>query len=113
LAGNAFPCGRAVPQTSDHTSAEDEFKDTFPGFTLTHVLGCTTGDELGLAIAALEAIRACGGGQGLRPQQARALAGRLAALPGVDRATIEHQLLRRPASTSLRKWTPQMARLKP
>jgi hypothetical protein len=94
--------------------AKDEFPDVFPGLCLTHLLIVTTQNRLALAIDVLNAIGASGGeveflrmskcGEGLkhqfrlcglRSQQARVLSQDLAALPGVNRATIEHQLLRR------------------
>ena len=94
--------------------AKDEFPGAFPGLTLSHSLVVTTQDRLALAIDILNTIRASGGeveffrmtkcGEGLKYQlklcglgshEARLLSQDLAALPGVGRATIEHQLLRR------------------
>jgi hypothetical protein len=103
-----------VPNTAIETLPEDEFEHALPGFVLTHVLTVTSKDQLSIAIEALQAVRASGGGLealhltrqagtaehrlklvGLRAGQARLLSDRLAALPGVERATVEHQLLRR------------------
>ena len=102
-----------MPNAAHDAAAEDELAEAFPGIAITHLLTITTRDPLSAAIAALEAIRASGGGLealslarfaggldhrlrivGLRPHQARRLADRIAALPGVDRAAVEHQLLR-------------------
>ena len=102
-----------VAQTSRDLLDEDELEQSFPGSSLTHVLTIVSRDQLQIAIEALTAIRASGGGLdflslshqgealehrlrivGLRPQQARLLSDRLARLPGVERATVEHQLLR-------------------
>lgn len=92
---------------------DDQFDALFPGCTLTHKLTVVSHDGLGTAIEVLSAVRAWGGvldalhltrvgGKaehrlsvaGLRPRQARLLSGRLAALPGVERAAVEHCLLR-------------------
>ncbi len=94
------------------TFTEDELEQAFPGCVLTHVLTIVSCDQLSIAIEVLVAIRASGGGLvalslvrrpeaaehrlkvvGLRPRQARLLAERLAALPGVECASVEHQLL--------------------
>jgi len=103
-----------LSETAVEELAKDEFLDALPGLTLSHVLIVTTQNRLDLAIDVLKAIGASGGeveclkmtkyGEGLKHQfklcglgsrQARLLSQGLAALPGVDRATIEHQLLRR------------------
>lgn len=103
-----------MSQTAYDARAEDEFVSAFPGLTLTHLLTVATRDQLSIVIEVLQAIRASGGVLealrltkwdnrlnqqlkiiGLRPHQARLLSDHLAALPGVDRATVEHQLLRR------------------
>jgi hypothetical protein len=93
---------------------EDEIEQAFPGCVLTHVLTVVSDDQLAIAVEALQAVAALGGrleglhltrrGQsrdhrlkivGLRPHSARALCDRLATLPGVARASVEHQILRR------------------
>ena len=103
-----------LSETAVEEFAKEEFPDAFPGLSLTHLLIVTTQNRLTLAIDVLNAIGASGGeveclkmtkcGEGLKHQfrlcglgsrQARLLSQGLAALPGVDRATIEHQLLRR------------------
>jgi hypothetical protein len=103
-----------LSQTAHNAVAEDEFANAFPGLTLTHLLTVASRDELAIAIEALQMVRASGGMleffrltrrddgldhllkiAGLCPHRARLLSDRLAALPGVDRATVEHQLLRR------------------
>lgn len=95
-------------------SADDELEHIFPGSSLVHCLTVTTGNLLTVSIEALEAIRNSGGGLdalhlvrrdqaldhrlmlvGLRPREARVLADRLAALPGVDHVSVEHRLMRR------------------
>jgi hypothetical protein len=92
---------------------DDELERAFPGCTLSHILTVSTHDQLSIALEALHAVRTAGGGldalhltrrgerlehqlkiSGLRPHQARSLCNRLAALPGVERATIEHQILK-------------------
>lgn len=102
-----------MPSAAGDAFDEDELEQALPGCVFTHVLTITCHDQLSIAIEALGAIRAAGGGLtalnlacrsgaaehrlkvvGLRPQQARRLAERLAALPGVERASVEHQLLR-------------------
>jgi hypothetical protein len=103
-----------VSETVAEQFAEDAIPQAFPGLTLSHLLTVTTQDRLASAIGVLQAIGESGGevaslrmircGDGLKhelrlcglgPRQARLLSEGLAALPGVDRATIEHQLLRR------------------
>jgi hypothetical protein len=104
----------SLSETVVEDFAKDEFPDAFPGLSLTHLLIVTTQDRLALAIDILNAIGASGGeiecsrmtkcGEGLKHQfrlcglgsgQARLLSQDLAALPGVSRTTVEHQLLRR------------------
>ncbi len=82
-----------------------------PDRSLTHLLTIGSRDRLGMVMETLPAIQASGGAlealhlsrwgdasenqlkvTGLRPYQARLLCNRLAALLGVDRATIEHQI---------------------
>lgn len=108
-----------VPQPPHVPEADDEFDRLFPGCTLTHLLTVVSRDQLNVAIEALSAIRAFGGGldalhltrvgakmehrlrvTGLRPHQARTLSSRLAAAPKVEHASVEHQILRlgRPGS---------------
>jgi hypothetical protein len=101
-------------QAAYEPSIEDEIEQAFPGSVLTHVLTVVSDDQLAIAVEALQAIAADGGrldglnltrrGEarehrlkivGLRPHAARALCDRLAALPGVARASVEHQILRR------------------
>jgi hypothetical protein len=91
----------------------DELELAFPGCSLTHVLNVTSRNQLDVAIEILSLIRAAGGvldglhlGRiggglaqrlnvtGLRPHQTRVLASRIAALPGVEHASVEHQILR-------------------
>ena len=92
---------------------DDEFETAFPGCALTHVLTIAGRDQLEITLEALQAIRSSGadlealhldkrGGvwehrlrlTGLRPHHARLLCNRLAALPGVLRASVEHQFSR-------------------
>jgi hypothetical protein len=101
-------------QAADEPFIEDEIEQAFPGCVLTHVLTVVSDDQLAIAVEALQAVSALGGrleglhltrrGEtrehrlkivGLRPHSARALSDRLAALPGVARASVEHQILRR------------------
>jgi hypothetical protein len=98
---------------SDEIPELDELEQAFPGCALTHVLSVTTRNQLDVAIEILSLIRSEGGvldglqlGRlggalaqrlnvtGLRPQQTRVLANRIAALPGVEHASVEHQILR-------------------
>jgi hypothetical protein len=100
------------PATRDDFD-EDELEQAFPGCALTHVLTMVCCDQISIAIEALAMIGAAGGGVvalslvrrsgafehrlklvDLRAGQARRLAERLAALPGVQGASVEHQLLR-------------------
>jgi hypothetical protein len=105
---------RATVPNPDHTpKAEDDIEQAFPGCALTHVLTITSNDQLSVAIDALRAVRASGADieslhlsrlpsalehrlkiVGLRPRQARNLAETLAAQPGIERASVEHQFLR-------------------
>jgi hypothetical protein len=104
----------SLSDTAVEEFAKDEFPDAFPGLTLTHLLIVTTQNRPALTIDVLNAIGASGGeveclkmtkcGDGLKHQvrfcglgsrQAHLLSQDLAALPGVNRATVEHQLLRR------------------
>lgn len=97
----------------DETPELDELEQAFPGCALTHVLSVTTRNQLDVAIEILTLIRSEGGvldglqlGRlggalaqrlnvtGLRPHQTRVLANRIAALPGVEHASVEHQILR-------------------
>lgn len=97
----------------DHI-ADDELAEAFPNAEIMHVLSVTSQDQLSVAVTTLEAVRAFGGrleafslarleGRldhrlkivGLRPHEARVLSNRLAALPGVERASVEHHLLTR------------------
>ena len=100
-----------MPQTAFTPLPEDEFATAFPGCALTHVFTLASEDQLGVAIATLEAIKAFGGRLdgfhvrrcagalahqvkvvGLEAQTARRLCERLAAVPGVSRASLEHQI---------------------
>ena len=102
-----------MSQSAYDFAEDDEIERAFPGSTLTHVFTVVSKDQLSVAIETLVAIRAAGGHlgamrltrraetfehkltvTGLRPQQARAVADRLAAASSVDHATIEHCLLR-------------------
>ena len=95
-------------------SPEDELARAFPGSVLTHVLSLTAGGQLDVALEALSALKASGASLealhlsrtgdaldhrltlvGLTPHQARQVSNRLAALPGVTRVAMEHQLIRR------------------
>lgn len=109
---------RPLPQQLHTVEPDDEFEQLFPGCTLTHLLTVVSQDQLTVAFEALLAVRAFGGGlntlhltsldgrtelrlrvTGLRPCQARLLSRWLAAAPGVERASVEHQILRLGAST--------------
>ncbi len=98
---------------ASHGPEPDELELAFPGCSLTHVLNVTSRNQLDVAIEILSLIRAAGGvldglhlGRiggalaqrlhvtGLRPHQTRVLANRIAALPGVEHASVEHQILR-------------------
>jgi hypothetical protein len=101
-------------RTTDESFAESEIEQAFPGCVLTHLLTVASEDRLTVAIEALQAVAALGGrleglhltrcGKslehrlkivGLRPQSARILRDRLTALPGVARASVEHQIFRK------------------
>jgi hypothetical protein len=101
-------------QAADESFAESEIEQAFPGCALTHLLTVASEDRLSIAIEALQAVAAldgrleglhlkrCGGSLehrfrivGLRPQSARMLRDRLASLPGVARASVEHQIFRK------------------
>jgi hypothetical protein len=103
-----------MPDSDLRQSLDDEFEDAFPGCTLTHVITVIGEDRLSLALEALRAVQASGGALaalhlvrrggafehqlrlvGLRPRQARVLTDRLSAMPGVERAVVEHQILSR------------------
>lgn len=92
---------------------DDELEAVFRGSRFTHVLSIRSGDQLDVALAALQAVQAGGAGLdalhltrrgdglehrltlvGVRPHAARRLADRIAALPGVETATVEHHILR-------------------
>jgi hypothetical protein len=100
--------------TADESFAESEIEQTFPGCALTHLLTVASEDQISIAIEALQAVAAlggrleglhltrCGGSlehrlkiAGLRPQSARTLRDRLASLPGVAHASVEHQIFRK------------------
>jgi len=101
-----------MPATSSFVENDLEF--VIPGCSFSHLLTIVTADRLSIAIHALQAIQAIGGSletmrlsrrgeqqlhelrvTGLRPHEARALSDRLAELPGVHRAKVEHHLARR------------------
>ena len=107
-----MPRTDAVGSLEEAGAEDDQLELAFPGCTLSRLLTVIASDQLSPAIEALVAIRASGGGLqamslsrhrsgwvrqlrlvGLRPHHARFLANRLALLLGVDRATVEHQLL--------------------
>ena len=90
---------------------DDEFETLLPGGVLTHLLTIVSQDQLGVGIEALVTIRAFGGKldalhltcvdgkteqrlsvAGIRSFQARHLCARLANLPGVERASVEHRI---------------------
>ena len=98
-----------MPQNAFTPRPEDEIATAFPGCALTHVFTLASEDQLGVAIAALEVIKAFGGRLdglhvrrcagalahqvkvvGLEARTASRLCERLAALPGVARASLEH-----------------------
>lgn len=99
---------------ADDREAADDFASALPGAVLTHVLSVTTGDSVCASIAMLELVRDSGGrlealnlaqrGDGLdhqlrlsgvTPGEARRLSDRLAALPQVRHAAVEHRLYAR------------------
>ena len=113
LIDGAKPMAQIDAANSDETPEVDEFEQAFPGCSLTHVLSITTRNQLDVAIEILSLIRSAGGvldglqlGRfggalaqrlnvtGLRAHQTRVLANRIAALPGVEHASVEHQILR-------------------
>ncbi len=92
---------------------DDELEFVFKGSSFTHVLSITSGDQIDVALTALQAVKASGGALdslhlnrrgaalehrlslvGIRPYEARRLADRIAALPGVEAASVEHHILR-------------------
>ncbi len=98
---------------ADPSDTDDELERAFPGSSLSHVLTVRSCDEVGATVALLHLLRAAGGRlltlslaryedafdhrivlAGLGAGQARALAGRLAATPGVHSARVEHQISR-------------------
>jgi hypothetical protein len=102
-----------MSQLAEIPCADDELERAFPGSVLTHLLTITTREQISVVIEALSVIRAAGAAleglqvsrragmfehrvtlTGLQPQQARLVADRLAGLAGVERARVEHQLLR-------------------
>jgi hypothetical protein len=105
---------RKMLQAAYEPFIEDEIEQAFPGSVLTHVLTVVSDDQLAIAVEALQAVAALGGRLeglhltrraetrehrlkivGLRPHAARDLCDRLAALPGVARASVEQQISRR------------------
>ncbi|ESQ83722.1 hypothetical protein AEAC466_11995 [Asticcacaulis sp. AC466] len=97
-------------------AADDNFDSEFPGCVLTHCF-YLTGDQTDIAVAALTAISHIGakldgmsrsrtGGAmhhklrvtGIKPKEARSLVGRLAMMPGVTCATVEHLISPAPSS---------------
>ena len=91
--------------------ADDAVVAGLNGAVVTHVFQFATEDTLGVAIATLQALRDTGASldslhlgrrrdarqhtlrvTGLPPSEARRLAEQLAALPGVQRATVEHEI---------------------
>ena len=98
---------------TDLREPDDELESVFKGSSFTHVLSIRTDDQLDVALTALQAVRAGGGALdglhltrrggglehrltlvGVRPHEARRLADQIAALPGVETATVEHHILR-------------------
>jgi hypothetical protein len=94
--------------------AGGEIEQAFPGSVLTHILTVASDERHAVAIAGLHAIEAMGarleglnlsrfGGSlshrfkitSLGTRAARLLCDRLADLPGVTRASVEHQILRK------------------
>ncbi|MDV6332927.1 hypothetical protein [Asticcacaulis sp. 201] len=90
-------------------AADDNFDSEFPGCVLTHCFYLTTDTQADIAAEALMAISHIGakldgmnlsrtGGalhhklrvRGIKPKEARSLVGRLAMVPGVACATVEH-----------------------
>ena len=105
-----------LPRVHDDTEADNELDRLFPGCSFTHLLAVVSRDQLSVTIDVLSAIRNLGGGldslrltrvagkleqrfkvTGLRPHQARLLSNRLAAMAGIERAKVEHQILRVPS----------------
>lgn len=103
-----------MPNFPAESGFSDEFDQSFPGLSLSHLLDLTVHDPLQVTITALQAVHAAGGALdsaklsrcgaqfnwrlkvvGLRSDQARVLSSRLATLPGVERASVEHQLVPR------------------
>ena len=97
----------------DDAEADDELDRVFPGCSFTHLLAVVSRDQLSVTIDVLSAIRSLGGGldslrltrvagkleqrftvTGLRPHQARLLSGWLVAMADIERASVEHQILR-------------------
>ena len=102
-----------ISPEADLREPDDELESVFKGSSFTHVLSIRTCDQLDVALAALHALRAAGGALdglhltrrgaglehrltlvGVRPHEARRLADQIAALPGVEAATVEHHILR-------------------
>lgn len=104
---------KSLPRVHDDTEADDELDQVFPRCSFTHLLAVVSRDQLSVTIEVLSAIHNLGGGldslrltrvagrlehrfrvTGLRPHQARLLSNRLAAMAGIEHASVEHQILR-------------------
>jgi hypothetical protein len=100
-----------IPPLPAAPSDIGDLEQAFPGCVVTHVVSITTDNQLDAAIEALSLLRASGADlqrlhlsrvgdvmdhrlnvTGLRQQQIRVLANRIAALPGVRDAKVEHQI---------------------
>lgn len=100
-------------ETRDGVDADDELARAFPGCSFTHVLTVVSRGQLGVTMDILTAIQELAGDldwlrltrvgeklehrlrlTGLSPAQARLLSNRLDAMAGIERAIVEHQILR-------------------
>lgn len=101
----------------DAVDADDELARAFPGCAFAHVVTVVSRSGLSVTMdilsamndldAALDWLRLIRIGEklehrlrvtGLSPAQARLLVTRLSAMAGIERAVVEHQLLRQPAA---------------
>ncbi len=106
---------KSLSRVHDDAEADDELARAFPGCSFTHLLTVVSRDQPGVTIEVLSAIEDFGGGldslrlnrvegrlrhrfrmTGLRPHQARLLSNRLAAVAGIEHASVEHQILQAP-----------------
>lgn len=119
---------RFVSQARDEAEADDELARAFPNCSFTHLLTVISRDQISVAVEALLEVSKTGGRldslrltrvagklehrvrvAGLRPHQARTLSNRLAAVTGVEHASVEHQILQahptagQPCAAALRR----------